>query len=117
MKYKGYNFRVSKTVVMLKGYYDPRTKGVKPLAEGGAYVRFGKFCDADAEGAELTDYTRPSEQDPVGTPLFAKPIEMTGYSLTNLANGKDGRVYLAKDGGCYTAPQVSARDKRILEEY
>lgn len=112
MKYKGYNFRVSKTVVMLKGYYSPKLKVAmeNATAAGGAYVRFGKVCKESDKGAEETHYTYPNGQS-----VFALPIEIKGYSLTNMANGTDGRVYLAKDGGCYTAPQVSAQDKRNLE--
>jgi len=109
MRYKGYNFRVSRTVVMLQGYYDPKTKSTKNTSEGGAYVRFGKFCAANVPGAELTNYTMPpTEEHPERVPLYAKPLEMTGYSLTNMAYGKDGKVYLAKDGSCFTALQVKS---------
>lgn len=113
MKFKGYNFRVSKTIVMLKGYYSPTLKVAmeNATAAGGAYVRFGKVCKESAKGAEATHYTYPNGQS-----VFALPIEIKGYSLTNMAYGKDGKVYLAKDGGCYTAPQVNAAALRSLEE-
>lgn len=100
MRYKGHNWRRSRTIVTL-----PELDGVN--------VQFGKICDKDTPGAIMTNWTRSWDG---GTPevIYAKKIEGTGYSLTNMMYGKrfvrDGevreRAYLAYDGRVYTTSWV-----------
>ena len=101
MKFKGFRFRVSKTVVTLAGYTDQSGEAVFNAPTNGAYVRFGRVCKPTDVGAEATNWSRD------GQPVFAKPIKVRGMSLTNMAYGADGKVYVALNGRCYSA--VKAR--------
>lgn len=38
--------------------------------------------------------------------VYAIPIKVKGYSLTNMMYSEDGKVYLFKDGKCYVAKQI-----------
>lgn len=88
MKYKGYNFRRSTTVYML------------PMSmfagEQKNYVTFGRLCAKETPGAVPRELRN-------GGFIYLLPIPIKGYSRTNMAYGKDGRVYLAMDGCSYTA--------------
>lgn len=93
MIFKGFRFALARKVLPLpRDYSEP-------------YIKFGRICAPDAVGAIKTDY----EQE--GQPVFAKPIELRGHSLTNMAYGKDGRVYLLKDGKCYSGFVKSTEDR------
>ena len=86
MIYKGYHFRISKTVLP---YGDDEQNR----------VLFGKICKSSCKNAIKTRYVYTEIEDPV----YVKPIPNDGYSRTNMMYGKDGRIYLAYDGRCYTA--------------
>lgn len=100
MRFKGYNFRQAKKIVMLRGYFDTTTGAVTVTPTNGAYVRFGRICKPEAKGAEETQYTYPD-----GSRVWARAVPVSGYSRTNMAYGEDGKVYLALDGRCFTAKQ------------
>ena len=89
MKFKGFNFRKVRTVVQL-----PYDEG-----ESTSYIKFGRISKESDKGAILTRYKFADS----GLPVYAKPIPNNGYSLTNMMYGKDGRVYLMKDGQFFTA--------------
>jgi len=100
MRYKGHNWRRSRTIVTLPEY-------------DGNNVQFGKICKKDDKGAVLTNWkVKWRGNSPM--PVYAKKIEGTGYSLTNMMYGKhfvrDGEVrvkaYLAMDGYVYTTSWV-----------
>ena len=100
MRFKGHNWRRSTTVVTL-----PELDGVN--------VQFGKICPKSTKGAVLTNWSTKMQGGP-RCPIYAKKIEGTGYSLTNMMYGKrfvrDGEVrvkaYLAKGGRVYTTSWV-----------
>lgn len=105
MVFKGNNYRKSKKAVRLpESYWD--WKGTK-----GIWVAFGRICSKATPGAIRTDYTWINDYSPYGDPpeghcgghcpVYAKRIEATGYSLTNLMYGADGYMYLAKDGDVF----------------
>jgi len=91
MKWDGMNFKLDRTVAMLRK---------EEIRGGGHYVRFGKIVPQgrvpgpEAEEANLIW--------PGGQRVWAVPIPLTGYSLTNMAYGADGRIYLGYDAMCYT---------------
>jgi hypothetical protein len=65
------------------------------------YIRFGKVVPANKPvpcNAIKTDWTRPD-----GSAVFAVEIPNDGWSLTNMMYGKNGRIYLMRDGKCYSA--------------
>lgn len=90
MIYKGYKFRKSRTVVSMPNL-DSEKKN---------YVAFGKvYKEGQAPASAIqTQYQWPSR-----SPVYAKYIPLSGHSLTNMAYGKDGRIYLMLDGKFYTA--------------
>lgn len=94
MRYKGFNFTKAPTVVT--------------LSSKDNYVRFGRVSHSGAEGAEVTSWVHPQG----GNPVWAVPVSVTGYSLTNMAFGADGKMYLAYDGRCYTAFRKSAEERK-----
>jgi len=96
MIFKGYNFRKSTTIVQLRN----------PDRERQNFVMFGKVCPEGTAPANsvLTGYEWPSR-----AAVRAKYIPLKGHSLTNMAYGEDGRVYLLVDGKCYTAKIKSAK--------
>jgi len=87
MIFDGIKFRVNHNIVML-------------VPGDDCYVRFGKVVKPGhpiPTGAEATKATWPD-----GEAVIAVPVPVTGHSLSNMAYGADGRIYLAKDGYCYT---------------
>lgn len=96
MLYKGYSFRVARSVVMLP----PDPNDLK-----NNYVKFGRICAATVKGAVPTNYHLG------GGAVYAKPVKLLGHSLTNMARGADGKMYLARDGACYTAWCLPAADR------
>ena len=91
MLFKGFQYRPTRTVVSLP---QEHWKGdIKNM------VMFGKICSADTKGAIKTTWTYTETKFPV----YAKPIECTGHSLTNLMYGKT-HAYLLKDGKIYMRP-------------
>lgn len=99
MIFKGIKFRRSGTVVTL-----PKEMWAGDIKN---HVTFGRVCPRDTPGAVQTDWILRADAgrpDAVYTPhLYALPIPLSGHSLTYMAYGADGRVYLCLDGHCYTA--------------
>lgn len=95
MNFKGYNFTRARTVVTF------------PLKPGENNLRFGRICKPDQKGAEPSSLVYAETQETV----YAKPIALKGHSLTNMAFGTDGKVYLSKDGACWTAYLKSAVER------
>lgn len=95
MIYKGHSYSRSSSIVDLpKSFRDEHYPKVKEN-----FVRFGRITVKSGKILQkevITDYSSNGE------PVFATPIALKGWSLTNLAYGKDGRVYLLYDGRCYT---------------
>lgn len=88
MIYQGNRYKINKKVIDLpERFKDEHYPKIKEN-----YVRFGRIT---TDGVN-TDYSCN------GKPVFATPIDIEYWSLTNLAYGKDGRVYLMYDGRCYT---------------
>jgi hypothetical protein len=75
MRFDGMNFRRNHSLVSL-----PAT---------GVYVCFGRVCHADTEGAIRTKWTfaNTTLKGKKGDPVYAKPLKITGNSLTNMAYG------------------------------
>ena len=86
MKFKGYNFRISRTVLM---------NGENEKGE----TLFGRVCKPNDKKAVKTIYKYEGN----GEPVYIKPIPAAGHSLTNMMYGEDGRIYLAYKGQCFTA--------------
>lgn len=102
MRYKGYNFRRNKNIVMLKVM----------AGDSKNYVRFGRIVPQGKPVPPNAEATMSVWHGPLREPVLAVPIELTGHSLTNMAYGADGRVYLAYDGWCYTALTVKEKERR-----
>lgn len=93
MKFKGRNFRKSNTLVIMP---------IKKDDPEWNYAKFGKVVkDGNSIPPEAveTHYRWPE----TGNPVFAVQVQTNGYSLTNMAYGNDGRIYLAYDGRVFTA--------------
>lgn len=102
MKFKGYNFRQNKNLIMLPTYDE--NQQLMPYVEEGHehYVYFGKVIKKGEKKKINAIKTRYKWED-TGEDVYAIPIELSGYSLTNMAYGTKNQVYLAKDGCCYQA--------------
>ena len=87
MIFKGIKFRKSRKVCTLP-------------SDGTPYTKFGRVVPtaSTSRGGEFikTEYTWSD-----GGPVFATPVKLNGHSLTNMAYGQDGYMYLAKDGSCF----------------
>jgi hypothetical protein len=111
MIFKGRQYRENRRIVPL-----PRS-----LWRQSNFIEFGRTVSithpdpASVKGAIKTDYTWPNHPN-LGdqTPAYAVPIPLHGHSLTNLAYGNDGRMYLLLDGKCYTA--ITPKEKQAREE-
>jgi hypothetical protein len=105
MIFKGLKFRYSSKIVFMDGVPGTRT------AEG--YVRFGRAIPQGKPVPRAAEQTKWTWSD--GSPLFAVEIPCQGYSLTNMMYGRDGRVYLMKDGRGFVASsnQLKARANSI----
>ena len=95
MKFKGMNFRIAKNVVILPA------KNFKGRKYSISYIRFGKIIPQGGK-IEGNDHFIPFRTWENGSPVWAKEIEVEYWSLTNMMSGKDGRLYLAYEGSCYT---------------
>lgn len=107
MKFKGRNWRRSHVIVNL-----PAT---------GVYLCFGRLCKPTAKGAIKTTHRWQSNYPKLdgvkGQHVYAKPLPISGWSLTNMAYGKPTfrnacggafkiyrmPMYLMFDGYCYTS--------------
>jgi hypothetical protein len=86
MLFKGLQFRRNRNLVAIP-------------TDSFSNICFGKICDPGAPGAIKTTYVYNGSRDPV----YAKPVEVTGHGLTNMAYGAKNQVYLMKDGAFYQA--------------
>lgn len=89
MKFKGMNFRHSRRTIAITN--KPYVEFARPVYEGKKLPK----------NAFATNYRWPD----TGNIVWATPIPLKAHSLTNMAYGKDGRVYLAHDGWVYIASQ------------
>lgn len=112
MIFDGMNFKEVSTVVR--------------IPSDSNYIIFGKVCHREANGAIRTFYlhTTNCRFGRKGEFVYAKPIPITGYSLTNMAYGKPfyrnrcnngfrewyQNVYLMKDGRIYSALRMVSKD-------
>jgi hypothetical protein len=99
MIFDGLKFRLSQKIVTLplkdeQGNWHPY---VNPLR--AHYAVFGRVVPAGTPGAIRTQWW--SRKD--STPVYAVPIPLKGHSLTNMAYGEDGKVYLIRDGQIYVS--------------
>lgn len=117
MKFDGINFRRAKSLIILPQRFF--------MGDAKNYVAFGKRVSGELEAKynnsvgldnsvvlkiKAGEYTRKN-----GTPapeFYAIPVRLTGHSLTNLAYGANGRMYLAYDGLVYTALTPKAKRER-----
>jgi hypothetical protein len=96
MKFKGINWRRTRTVVSLPYAYE----------ENGC-LTFGKIVPKDTKGAIETNFINGI----AGERIYAKPLKCTGHSRTNMMYGKYEvheyavytRAYLQLGGLVYTA--------------
>jgi hypothetical protein len=112
MKFKGHNWRISHTVIVLDS--------------GEQYLRFGRICaahghkDAVKTTFKLSDAWKDYKK---GDYLFARPLPLTGHSLTNMAYGMPTRrktaggwyiyrmpMYLCLGGACYSSSYECSKD-------
>jgi len=104
MKFDGHNFRVNHNIVMLR----------RRSEECDSYILFGRRVPEDSPlPADAKPSTRKWRDS--GDPVMAVPIPLTGHSLTNMAYGADGRIYLAYDGRCYTAKRNRTQTEEIMD--
>lgn len=101
MEYKGHHLRKSRTVVLLPAfntvantYFPYVDKDKIGYAIFGRVVSYGKPIP---KKAFPTNYTWPQD----GSVVFATIIPVDGYSRTNMAYGKDGKIYVAYDANVY----------------
>ncbi len=93
MKFDGRNFRKSTKLAVI-----PNPDPAKPN-----FVHFGRIIRED-QTYPTGCVKVPNMTWKSGTgknPVMAMPIKITGHSLTNMAFGADGRVYLAFGGDVY----------------
>ena len=98
MIFDGLKFRRNRNLVVINLLDFDYTDEYK---EGNNYLRFGRIIDRNKPlpaNAVCTKYTWTDTKEPV----WAVPISLSGWSLTNMAYGKDGRTYLAYGGEVYT---------------
>lgn len=97
MRFKGISFRRAPSVVRIP--FESRTD---THDQDSAYVRFGRVVREGTPGAVVAFYGR----NPAGerVPIYAKQVKPDGWSRTDMMYGADGKVYVMKDGACYTAP-------------
>lgn len=90
----GIKFRYAKNIVTLpaQDYLGEKY--------GFNYLRFGRVVP---EGKNSLKAKQTMWRWPSNEPVWAVPIESDGWSLTNMMYGKDGKIYLMRDGKCYTA--------------
>lgn len=90
------------------------TMGIHPAGHRHAHhIRFGRAIKEGSPippNAEKTSWTWNDESK---TSVYAIEIPAAGYSLTNMMYGDDGRIYLMKDGRCYSAPTKRLREQRM----
>ena len=98
MKFKGIRFTLARKVVEL-----PRE--MFKDAHNFQYIRFGRWVPEGTKGAVRTNYTYIDRFSDTRKPVWAVPVEIEGWSLTNMAYGSDGQMYLKFDGTCFTAPR------------
>jgi len=67
------------------------------------YITFGKLVKP---GKPVPANAVPTGRiwNHTGEAAYAVPIKAEGYSRTNLMYGADGRMYLCKNGSCYSRP-------------
>lgn len=109
MQFKGFNFRRNYNVVNLPTH--DISGNLMPYVDADrlGYIVFGKVCKKGQipNNAVRTNFYWADDEDKKH-PVYAVPIDLKGYSLTNMAYGNDKKVYLAKDGGFYTAKSNAA---------
>lgn len=75
------------------------------------------FKGNSKKGAVKSDYHKIIRDDDGNEvsrePIYAVPLEVSGYSLTNLAYGADGYRYLMYDGRFYRSKE---KFKKFVEE-
>lgn len=105
MQYKGRQFSHVRNVVSLP-VYDPNGEKMPYVESPENYVIFGKVSKLGEKkaGAFKSCFVRV-DKDGNKEPLFAVPIKLRGYSLTNMAYGEDGYVYLMFDGKFYRSKE------------
>lgn len=92
---------MSNTIIFKGTRFTRSRKAVTLPSDDTPFVRFGyvQLGVHDDQGGKLvkTEWTMGGE------PVFAKPIQLSGHSLTNMAYGKNGYAYLFRDGAVYVA--------------
>lgn len=108
MLYKGRRYSLCKNVVMLPTRDEAGKLHSFVNENMENYVYFGRTLSNQrvTEGMVKTSYRWGSEEN--APAVYAKPIKIKYFSLTNLALGEDGYFYLALDGRVYRAKKLKA---------
>ncbi len=101
MIFDGIRFHKNKNIVQMP--IRDENNNLMPYAVDGKenYVIFGRVVKRGSvpSGAYKTRYT----WNDIGIYVYAKPIKISGHSLTNMAYGEDGKAYLMYKGNCYVS--------------
>lgn len=113
MKFKGRDFVQVRNVVSLPA--SDKDGNLMSYAEKPSnYVIFGKVSKLGEKkaGAVKSDFHRKLEGGGK-VDIFAVPIKTSGYSLTNMAYGADGYIYLMFDGRFYRSTNKIASHNKV----
>lgn len=101
MLLKGIDYVKVKNIISLPTK-DKDGKRLPYVTKDDSYVCFGKVSSLGAKkaGAVKSEYNLVHSNGDK-EPIYAVPLEITGYSLTNKAYGADGYVYLMHNGCFY----------------
>ncbi len=116
MRFDGYTFRTARNIVLLpKSMWQKRN-----FCEFGKVVPESEPHPETVPGAFLTDYHWREYEGENGVtiatrPVYAIPVPLRGFSLTNMAYGTDGRLYLCIDRICYTAVSRREQERREMK--
>ena len=101
MIFKGDDFKLVKNIVSLPTH--DKEKNLHPYLKAEAnYVVFGVVTKKENKaGAFPSEYSRVNHETDERSIIFAVPLAITGYSLTNMAYGQDGYKYLHLNGKFY----------------
>lgn len=116
MLFKAYKFSLARNIVIIPNFDENGFP--MPYVKAGEehYVTFGKVTKvANKKGSVKTNHTWIGGKND-GEVVYAIPVEKDGYSMTNMLYGKDGKIYLAKDGTCYTTKsnKLLMREQKLL---
>ena len=88
--------------MIFKGYKFRKNANICVIPSTSNNLSFGRIIP-QTNVIPLKAIRVPNMKWSDGSPVFANEIKLTGHSLTNMAYGDDYRVYLARDGKCFTA--------------